>query len=272
MSAALRLLSEYSDLARILETKDLLALLKATANQAPTVLRTKKLTTVDAAMSRDIKIHFGSTPIILPLLQIDRIVAAIKDNPSFGNVREIYARNCYLRHLRLQKPQRAVLDLGANRGMFSLLALLEFGAETVVGVEPVSLYLATYKLLLDANRCFSQSTPSYAQFISSPSEENADPELNVSIPTIMKEQGIERFNLVKIDIEGGEGSLFQEPEWLSKIDNLTMELHPQIVGDLSHIPAALERFGFKYRLLDQAGHTADIRSAMFLVASCVGAV
>ena len=272
MNAAARLLSEYTALARILEPKDFLALLKASAAHAPDVLRDKTLTKIDVAMSRQIVVQFNSSRLVLPLSEIDGLLQARNDNPTFGNVREIYGRNCYLSHLPLKNPQRIVLDLGANRGMFSLLALVHLGATMVVGVEPVPLYLPVYKLLLEANRCLSQSTPRYTRFISSPSEELRDPQRNVSILTIMKEQGIERFDLAKMDIEGGEKAIFEEPEWLSSVNNLTMELHPHLVGDLSHIPAALNHYGFQYRLLDQAGNNVAIHSAMFLVASSVGAV
>jgi hypothetical protein len=250
----------------------MLALAKATLRQAPAILRTRKLTVLDAAMSRNMKVHFGKVPMTLPLADIDRILAASNNNPTFGNVRELYARNCYLEHLRLNRPMHAVLDLGANRGMFSLLALLALNADIVVGVEPIEIYQSVYQLLLQANRCSPARAPRYTRFISSPSAEREAPDQNVSIETILREQKIDRFNLVKMDIEGAEKTLFSEPEWLAKVDNISMELHPDFVGDLSLVPRALEQYGFKYRLLDQAGAPASIESGMFLVASCTGEI
>lgn len=38
-----------------------------------------------------------------------------------------------------------VLDLGANRGIFSLLALVALEAELVVGVEPNPLYSSVFR-------------------------------------------------------------------------------------------------------------------------------
>jgi len=131
-----RFLSEYSALSRILEPRDMAALAKATVMQAPAILRTRKLTALDAAMSRNMTVHVGQTSIVMPLDRIDRILTVNRDNPTFGNIREIYARDCYFEHLRLKSPVGAVLDLGANRGMFSLLALLALQANVVVGVEP----------------------------------------------------------------------------------------------------------------------------------------
>jgi FkbM family methyltransferase len=222
---------------------------------------------LDAKMGRDMTVRFGNSSLSVPLRQMDQILAAHMDSPSFGSVREIYARNCYLKHLRLKKPLRAVLDLGANRGMFSLLALVHLNAEVVVGVEPNTLYEPVVQLLMEANECAIGRIPRYTKLISSQSTERADRDRYVSIPTIIREQSIERFSLVKIDIEGAERDLFSEPDWLSTVDNLTMELHPQFAGDLSLIPEALQRYGFSYRLSDQEGGPADIESATFLVAS-----
>lgn len=267
MNPILRVAAEYRSLTRILEPKDVASLVKATITCAPAILKTKKLTALDRAMSRNITVRFGKSRLVLPLADIDRILKQRNDSPTFGSVREMYARNCYLRHLPVKAPQRAVLDLGANRGMFSLMTLLTLDAEIAVGVEPLPIYLSVHKHLLDVNRIDSRCAPRYTKFISSPVEERQNPDRNVSIETIMSEQKVDRFNLVKIDIEGGEKSIFSEPQWLEYVDNITMELHQHLVGDLSLIPRALERYGFDYALMDQGGYRADISSAMFLVAS-----
>ncbi len=266
-NAITRFFSEYSALGHVLEGRDLLALARATVLQSPAILRTKKLTSIDASMSRNMNVRFGKARMAMPLADIDRILAAHNDNPTFGNVREMYARNCYLEHLRLQTPLDAVLDLGANRGMFSLLALLALGAKTVVGVEPVEIYGPVFRLLLEANGCEVSRAPRYTKFISCPSVERQNPDQTVSIETIMREQGIDRFSLVKMDIEGHEQAVFSEPAWLAHVDNLTMELHPEFVDDLHPISKALEQYGFKWMSFDQAGHQVNIQSAMFLYAS-----
>jgi hypothetical protein len=272
MNALARLAGEYSSLSRVLAPGDFLALSAATLGHAPEILRTKKLTCVDAAMSRNLTVRFRDSRFALPLADIDQILAPHHDNPTFGNLREMYARNCYLQRLDIKPPLRSVLDLGANRGMFSLLALMAFGADKAVGVEPLPVYEPVMKLLLRANQCDPSRAPRYIKFISTPSVERQDPIHNVSIQTILSEQKIERFNFVKMDIEGHEKSLFSEPEWLSSVDTLAMELHPHFVGDLSIIPQTLERYGFKYLSTDQAGHPATIEKAMFLYASCTDAL
>ncbi len=267
-----RVVDEYRALAHILDCGDFLSLVMTTAVNSADILRTGKLTSVDVAMSRNMTVYFGKVRLVLPLADIDQHLRSRNDNPTFGNVRELYARNCYLHGLHLKKPQRTVLDLGANRGMFSLLALLALEAELVVGVEPTVEYSTIFEWLLEANHCDPLRAPRYTRFISSPAVERNNPTQHISIQTILREQNIDRIDLVKMDIEGDEKVVFDEPEWLANVDNVAMELHPQIVGDLSIIPAALRRYGFEYTLSDQQGNPAGIDSAIFLFASSIGAL
>jgi hypothetical protein len=267
-----RVLDEYRALAHTLDHKEFRSALLATAANSANILRTGRLTSVDVAMSRNMTAYFDNVRIVLPLADIDQDLKSRKDNPTFGNVREIYARNCYLRRLRLQKPQRTVLDLGANRGMFSILALLVLEAELVVGVEPTLDYSTVFERLLEANHCDPLRAPRYTRFISSPSVERNDPGRNVSIQTILRDHSIDRIDLVKMDIEGHERVVFEEPDWLAKVDNISMEVHPQFGGDLSIIPEALRRYEFEYAITDQQGTPTGIDAGVFLFASRIGAL
>jgi len=208
------------------------------------------------------------TRIVLPLADIDQILSAINDNPTFGNVRELCARNVYLKHFDFRRPPRAVLDAGANRGMFSIITLLAFNAEIAVGVEPIPLYESVHQLLMEANNCSKSRAPRYLKFLSTPSSEKQSPSQNISIKTILTKHNIDRFNLVKIDIEGSEQELFDEPEWLASVDNIAMEFHPDKVDNSLLAPRVLEYYGFTYNFLDNDGRPADIKSATFLYASC----
>jgi len=267
-----RVLAEYRGMAHVLKGGDYLAVLSATAMNASKILKTGTLSSVDAAMSRNMTISYRKRNLYIPLADIDHILEEHRDNPTFGNVREIFARDCYLWRLRLDTPQSRVLDLGANRGIFSILALVVLQSELVVGVEPLPVYLPVFEQLLKANNCNPLRAPRYTRFVSNPSNERRDPDHNVSIQTILREQNVPRFNLVKMDIEGHEKELFREPEWLANVDSLTMELHPQLAGDLSLIPEALERYGFEFAIMDQAGQPAGINFAVFLVGSTKGAL
>lgn len=271
MNAMTRIVKEYSSLSHILSSDDFFALLAATMRSAPEVMRTGKLTKVDAAMSRNLSVHYRDRDVVFPLADIDRLLA-YQDNPTFGNVREMCGRDCYLDHLKLSVPVGNVVDLGANRGMFSLLALTVLGAERVIGVEPHTKYEPVMQLLLESNDISPERVFRYNRLITCPSAEQKDPSRYVSMQTICKQQGLERIGMVKIDIEGYEKEIFQEPEWLAVVDNIAMEVHPQMVDDLSVIPQALQACGFQYATIDPAGKACDLDSAMYLFASRTGSL
>jgi FkbM family methyltransferase len=51
----------------------------------------------------------------------------------------------------------------------------------------------------------------------------------MTVDTIMKEQGIEHIDILKIDIEGAEREVFRDPSsWVSKVDALIVELHERM--------------------------------------------
>jgi len=151
--------------------------------------------------------------------------------------------------------------------MFSLLALAAFDAQLVIGVEPSTVYNPIVQILLEANGIDSDRVRRYNRFITSPTAERRDPSTNVSVETICREQGIERINFAKIDIEGFEKDLFSEPEWLDRVDALAMELHFDFAGDLSSIPQALDRRGFYHISVGQFNAPCAVNDATFLYAS-----
>lgn len=270
MKAIFRLLEEYGALWGTLKPGDFAVLLLKSVQQAPSILQTRRLRVLDAAMSRDLTVHFHGREVAIPVGQIDRMLVGNNDNPTFGNVREMCGRNCYLEPMCLPASIGTVLDLGANRGLFGLLALMTMGADRVVGVEPTAHYEPIEQLLLRANGLSPERSVRYKRLIAGPSAEKTDPSRYVSVETILKEQGIARIGFAKIDIEGGEKDLFGEPEWLAVTDNLAMELHGELVGDLSVIPRALEAHGFAYVSTGQSGEPLPLEKSMFLYASRTG--
>jgi hypothetical protein len=266
-----RVFREYQALRRVLSAEDLRAYFSQAIRNIPRVLRTKTLGVVDAAMARDLEIHYHDHRFVIPLANIDAILAPYCDNPTFGNLREMYANDCYLRHFRLTLPIRVVLDLGANRGLFTLIALIVLNADIVLAVEPLAVYEPIMQLLLDANGCTSSHVIRYNKYIASSPTEQESSGKHISINAIREQNNIARFGMVKVDIEGGEIDIFSEPAWLSHVDNLTMELH-HFAGNLELISENLKEYGFRYIATDQFGQACHFKDAMFLYASCTGSL
>lgn len=266
-----RIVKEYNSLGHILSSGDFVALMAATMRNAPEVMRTGRLTKVDAAMSRNLSVRYRNRNVNVPLADIDRMLA-YQDNPTFGNVREMCGRDSYLDHLRLTAPVGTVVDLGANRGLFSLLAFTVLGADRVVGVEPHSKYEPVMRLLLEANHIAPERSIRYNRLITSPTQEREDPTRYISMQTICREQRLDHIGMMKIDIEGYEKEIFKEPEWLDRVDNISAEVHPVVQGDLAVVPSALQQHGFRYVATDPAGVPCELDRAMYLHASRTGAL
>jgi len=51
----------------------------------------------------------------------------------------------------------------------------------------------------------------------------------MTVDTIMREQGIDHIDVLKIDIEGSEREVFRDPSsWIDKVDTLIVELHERL--------------------------------------------
>ena len=88
--------------------------------------------------SRRITVHMNGEKFIIDCPYIDE---HIKDGTfTFGILREMFIRNCYLRHgvSRVAKrPNIVVLDLGANRGTFSTMMARHARLVVAVDCSPV---------------------------------------------------------------------------------------------------------------------------------------
>lgn len=82
-----------------------------------------------------------------------------------------------------------------------------------------------------------------------------------TIPKILQETGWQTIDLLKIDIEGGEAKLFENPEmvkpWLSKVNAIVIEIHDEL-GVRPRIMTLLKESGFS--LIDHGEHTIGLRS------------
>ncbi len=51
----------------------------------------------------------------------------------------------------------------------------------------------------------------------------------ISLPDFMRQRGLERIDILKIDIEGGEKDLFEHADgWIGRVDVLAVEMHDRI--------------------------------------------
>lgn len=148
---------------------------------------------------------------------------------------EIFGQDTYcLKELPL--PKRAtVLDVGAHIGSFSVAVHSRFPDAAITAFEP---HPDNFRLL-QKNAPFARCLPkavagtpgkaflanhkaSASYFLS----DAGTPVDAVSIGDYLREAP--RVDLMKVDIEGAEKSVFEhlEPELLAKVDRIIMEVHP----------------------------------------------
>jgi FkbM family methyltransferase len=195
--------------------------------------------------------------------------AVVSLPPAYtAGAREMYCRNVYLRHGLTMPTSGWVVDLGANRGLFSVWAALT-GAQVVAvdaqqafaseichlaahnGVaERVHVEIAIASGTAPAGSCTGMIADDHVWSATShgaPTRPAAR-----SVPQLMSAYLIDRIGLLKVDIEGGEFGLLAAAEnlgWLGQVDQLVLEVHPAF-GDVAALAGQLRRHGFAVSLHD----------------------
>ena len=161
-----------------------------------------------------------------------------------AGAREMYCRNVYLRTGFVMPRTGWVLDLGANRGLFSVWAALA-GAQVVAveaqqGFGPEINRLAAHngvgdrvhvEIALAGGTVRDGATAGVVaddRRWAATSHGAPQRPASMSVPQLMSAYHIGRIGLLKVDIEGGEFAVFSRDEelrWLDRVDQVVMEVH-----------------------------------------------
>lgn len=170
---------------------------------------------------------------------------------SVSGIREMYVRDTYLRHGLLRiKDGDTVVDLGANMGNFTNLALAHGGRVRVVAVEPNSQLNEQFKISVGKNSHFEERVQLIRAFIGSDLEIEADSSEYDGAPRITEGEFLSQANLgeidfLKCDIEGGEfGLLIPGSKLLENTKSLAIEIHA-FAGDVQDFLTGLKTSGFE---------------------------
>lgn len=165
--------------------------------------------------------------------------------------KEILLDNCYFRGLELNIPGTpTIIDVGANAGFFTLLAVSKFPGARVLSFEPIESNFRQLQRNRDMNKdhditIFPKAVFGYsgtvsltfdlsdgfttAARISGPSDkgEFIEEAPCVTLPEIFEENHIIRCDLLKLDCEGSEYSILYNcpSEYFNKITQMAIEVH-----------------------------------------------
>ena len=169
------------------------------------------------------------------------------DVPTFE---QIFVRQDYAFNIRTAPA--IIVDAGANIGLASLYFANRFPSSRIIAIEPerrnfelLSKNVAGYAnitpvhgALWHENKVIDLVDPDLGEWgFMTQAADSVDERLGdslhevqgMTVDTIMREHGIERIDILKIDIEGAEREVFRDPSsWLGKVDALIVELHERM--------------------------------------------
>lgn len=249
VDSATRLVREVSSVAHVCGPNTGVAYLGAIARRWPSVLHSRSLAMADREMhARRARYHLLDVTVDLP-------------GSLFSGAREMYCRRVYFAnpHVTLRESD-TVVDLGANMGLFTLLAAIK--CKRVVAVEAQSGFQQEINQHLRAHAVEHKAVVEIA-LVGGASGVFADPGAirsashfegklppHLSLPELMQRHGLDRIDFLKVDIEGSEFDVFRDDSgWLANVDRIAMEVHAHAGS-----PAAL------CKLLRRAGFEAEYRS------------
>jgi FkbM family methyltransferase len=149
----------------------------------------------------------------------------------------------------VKKTPKIIVDAGANIGLASIYFSNKFPDAKVIAIEPeesnmeiLKRNIAPYENIIPVegalwheNSRINLVDPGFGKWGFMTQEQNIVEERygdvvhtvqGITIDAIMKDQGIDHIDILKIDIEGAEREVFKDPSrWIDKVDILIVELH-----------------------------------------------
>jgi hypothetical protein len=239
-------------------------LLGTCASRLPAILASRDLRPLDQAMSGKVdQISYRGIKFRLDLRFCDEHV---RDGSfAFGGVREIYIRDCYL---KFHEPSvftsaRIVVDLGANRGIFS--TLMAATADFVLCVEALPQLAPVIRQNMAVNGFRNYGIES--ALIGAGGAIGGNASRFLTLEELFERHGLRQVNLLKMDIEGSEFSLFASEKWLDCVDSISMEVH-RSHGDVDFVLDRLRSHDFDISMADEnLKRVNDPTAADFIFAS-----
>jgi len=175
------------------------------------------------------------------------------------SIREVWIDECYRLPFDIV-PERMV-DLGANIGLTSLWFVHRYGCKSVIAVEPSPANADLVRLNLASNNVNAQVIEAAVGAHDGTAHFQDGVDSNVGhlasgggreVPVISMDTLLQKLpsgaevDVVKMDIEGGEGPLMRENiAWLGRVRSLIAEFHPELI-DFPAVIRSIESQGFRY--------------------------
>ena len=251
MSFLKKLLGDFFGLYRILGPFYAFKWIVAILMRLPIVLRQKNLQPADQAMGvGPFRVCFSAC-----------VVFHVFGDGVISGVREMYVRDVYLRNgLLTIEDGDVVLDLGANIGNFTNLALAHGKSVKVISVEPSLRLNESYEKSVALNDCFIERTRLIRAFVGQMGEKQEKCILEddqyrgagwISEDELVSSNQLSKVDFLKCDIEGGEFSLLcPGSKLLQMTRKIAIEIH-QFAGNVDGFINMLITEGFELKYIQR---------------------
>ncbi len=189
---------------------------------------------------------------------------------AFSGLREIWVRDVYTRGSFLKVPDGGtVVDMGANMGNFSAMALASNSTIRLIAVEPSSQHAAKWHDTIKINNFVDRATlcESFVGHFTAKQQQDFDTDAYYQTATIIPEADflerykIDRIHFLKCDIEGSEFFLMEPNSRILDItDRIAIELH-DFGGDVHQFLEHLVLKGFTDMQIEWHGGECIARAA-----------
>jgi len=229
----------------------------------PEIARSRDLHLLDKLMGRAAKkFRYRDTDVFFDCGFCDE---HIQDGSfAFGIAREIYIRDCYFKfHLPSTfRDAKTIVDLGANRGAFSVLMAAQ--ADFVLCVEATEAFVPVINHNMQLNGCRHYEIETV--FIGAGGDLGTDHTPTLTMEALLRRHDINAVDFLKMDIEGSEFALFESADWLENVKALSMELHLHH-GRPQQVLEPLKRHNFQYVVADEnLDRASDVSGVNFIYA------
>lgn len=245
-----KFISDLVAINKVLGPLFLIKFILKTLSSFSTIIKYKSLQVVDLKM--------GSGPFNIKYNQ--NVSFWIQGNGIFSGIREMFLRDVYFKKGLLKiKDNDIVVDLGANIGNFSNLALAHGPNVKVFAVEPSKTLNKHFIQSLSLNNGFLNRFTLISAFFGSKIESilnkvKGDPDYTniefISEIELLNKIGVHKIDFLKCDIEGGEFFLIEKESILLDITkSIAIEVHA-FAGDVYNFINEIELRNFKIIDLD----------------------
>lgn len=249
---------------RVLGLRQWLLYIGMFVRKLPAILRSRDLRPLDQVMGQTVQeFRVRGTRFAFDCAYCDEHV---RDGSfAFSLAREIYIRDCYFRFHAPQvwNSMKTVVDLGANRGTFSVMVAARCDFVLCVEAQPHFAPVIRHNMEVNGFTKYAIETVLVGKG-GALADYGAR---RLTMVELLNLHSLGEVDLIKLDIEGSEFEIFERPEWLSRTKAVSMEVHSQH-GNSANVLATLARNGFRYVMASEylrRVSTAD--AATFIYAS-----